>query len=79
MTRHKVTYLDGTSIDVDVIPADIVEFERRYHSPIDAIAVVLQEHALFMVYAALRRLGKTRRLVFEQWLTTVASVASDDE
>lgn len=79
MEQQLVTYVNGKTVVADVIPADIVAFERRYGASMEQIETVLQEHALFLPFASLSRQGRTGRLVFEQWITKVASVSSAEE
>lgn len=78
MTLTNVTYVDGRSEFVLVIPADLVEFERKY-GPMEAVEPYLTEHSLYPAYCATLRLSRRNVGSFNRWMETVASVEAEEE
>lgn len=78
MTPNEVKYLNGNVEIVNVIPADLVDFERRYGCSMDRIDPVLQEHGLYLAYTATLRSSRRSIGTFSHWMETVASVTTDE-
>ena len=70
-----LTMVDGTVMEVFVLPADRVSWERRYGMPLGAVERPLEEHTLYLAFVALQRRGYTPPgAVFETWIQSVAAV-----
>lgn len=73
MSQQVITYNSGKTVVVDVIPADIVEFERRYGA-MDLIEVALTEHSLYLPYCATVRTSRKSVGSFSRWMERVANI-----
>ena len=72
--KLKVTFDNGGTEEVDVLPGDIVRFERQYGiSSQEADKQPRVEHALFLAHRALTRTKRTSE-EFDTWLDTVVDV-----
>lgn len=77
--KFDITFLDGSTQEANIIPADTVAFERKFNmGAAQADANPHIEHAMFMAYTSLRRVGKAGD-DFDAWLNTVEDIDPQEE
>ena len=75
-----VTYSDGTTVDLEALPLEIMEFERKFNLPMSVFGDPAQqrlEHLMFVAYAATKRRGNEES--FDEWAAKVAGVEPSAE
>lgn len=77
--EFKVTYDDGTTLDVVAKPKDIVAFERTYDLGIAELGQKPRmEHLYFLAWSPLHRQGRERR-AFDEFMDLVASIEPQED
>ena len=76
MTKMKVTYLDGTEVEINAGPRAEVELERKFN--ISAAKMDRNEHFYFMAWAALKYSGQDPT-EFDEFLEKIEDVDNVDE
>ncbi len=76
--KMKVTYLDGTTVEVDTRKSDGIRFERQFHK--STLSMLNEagsgdlniEHLWYFAYCGVMRSGDPR--TFDEWWDTVDEV-----
>jgi hypothetical protein len=72
----QIVYLDGRTVDVSAVAADMVAFERHFDLSVARIGEdVRLEHLFFLAWHAEKRGGQTQTS-FDEWIDLVEFVAS---
>jgi hypothetical protein len=74
--KYKITFEDGTDLEVSGRKADAIRFERQFKIPVAAMFSedgVRQEHLWFFGWCAAKRTN-TDIVSFDDWIETVESV-----
>lgn len=76
MKMHlRVSYLDGSAVDVTTTAADLIKFEERYDRSIARLEVEFRLTDLcFLAWHALQRTGRTA-MSFDEWVNTIEAVS----
>ena len=70
-----ITFVDGTTLEVNTAAGDIVKWETHFDLGIDKLEKVT--HLLYLAWLAITRLKKTGE-TFDGWIDLVASVEVAD-
>ena len=70
-----ITFVDGTSLEVNTSAGDVVKWETYFNLSIDKLEKAT--HLLYLAWLALKRLKKTGE-EFEGWVDLVSTVGVSD-
>jgi hypothetical protein len=70
-----ITFVDGTSLEVNTTAGDIVKWETYFNLSIDRLEKIT--HLLYLAWLAIKRLKKTGE-EFEGWIDLVSKVEVAD-
>ena len=76
MADITITYADGSTDSVRVLPADRVAFERQFS--IAVFSAEREEHVLWLYWHALKRNGRASA-DFDAWLSSVTEYGNPQE
>lgn len=75
-----VTYADGTVADLEALPLEIMEFERKFNLPMSVFGDPAQqriEYLLYLAFSATKRGGNDES--FDEWAAKVTGIEPGDE
>jgi len=70
-----ITFVDGTSLEINTTAGDIVKWETYFNLSIDRLEKIT--HLLYLAWLAIKRLKKTGE-EFEGWIDLVSKVEVAD-